>query len=145
MVICFFLFLFFFIEPQKQTGLTHFHGSANKSTTWRLRWFDFGFLFASSADLSAFGRIIDDNNRSSSSIADTCTRPERVQPKLTILPDPLWVYVHGTVRYFKWNSIFCACFGMTDMVFLDICICCVYSLYFMVHMSVSGFSGGLRT
>lgn len=42
-------------------------------------------------------------------------------------------YVRETNRYFKWNSVLCACFWITNMVFLDDCICSVNNLYFMVH------------
>lgn len=54
------------------------------------------------------------------------------------------IYVRETNRYFKWNSVLCACFWITNMVFLDNCICSVNNRYFMVHwhsLSVSGLLG----
>lgn len=69
---------------------------------------------------------------------------EHIQPKWTTFIDPLRIYVHEANRYFKWNSVLCACFWITNMVFLDNCICSVNNLYFMVHwhsLSVNGLLG----
>lgn len=69
---------------------------------------------------------------------------EHIQPKWTTFIDPLRIYVHEANRYFKWNSVLCACFWITNMVFLDNCICSVNNLYFMVHwhsLSASGLFG----